>query len=48
MKVDTEKKPYTAPQLSEFGSISELTLVGATNPGGDTFGGSVTPGGGPT
>ena len=29
------KKAYTSPRLSTFGSISDLTLAGLTNPGSD-------------
>lgn len=29
------KKAYTTPELARFGSISELTLAGKTNPGYD-------------
>lgn len=42
------KKAYEAPELKEFGTVGELTLVGFTNPGNDSFDGSVNPpGGGP-
>jgi hypothetical protein len=38
-----EKKPYRAPELEKFGTVSELTQVGQTNPGGDVRSGSVDP-----
>lgn len=38
-------RPYSAPELREWGTITELTAVGQTHPGGDTMGGSVFPGG---
>jgi hypothetical protein len=54
----TMKRAYVAPQLEEYGTVADLTQVGLTNPGPDTFpgdepgrdGGSICPDGegGPT
>lgn len=30
-----EKKKYTAPQLSDWGAIAQVTQVGFTHPGAD-------------
>jgi hypothetical protein len=38
-----EKKKYEKPELKKWGTINDLTKVGNTHPGGDTFGGSVHP-----
>lgn len=40
---DTEKKEYESPNLTVWGSVTELTGVGNTNPGSDFRGGSVNP-----
>ncbi len=48
---DTEKKEYESPEFTVWGSVTEITGVGKTNPGTDMHGGSVNPpghsGGGP-
>lgn len=36
-------RTYRAPELKEWGTVTEITAVGNTNSGGDTFGGSVFP-----
>ncbi|MCG6656302.1 lasso RiPP family leader peptide-containing protein [Halomonas campisalis] len=36
---------YEPPQLKQWGSVSDITQVGLTNPGGDLRQGSVDPGG---
>ena len=45
------KREYTPPELEEFGTVTDLTQVGQSNPGDDTLpgkaqgqdGGSVNP-----
>ena len=34
---------YKTPELEDFGTVTDLTQVGQTNPGGDTRQGSVLP-----
>ncbi len=36
-----KSKTYTAPLLKKWGTVSDLTLTGGTNPGDDGKGGSV-------
>lgn len=44
-EVTSGKKTYETPRLEKFGTVSELTLAGQTNPGQDfAFSGSVNPG----
>ena len=40
-----EKLEYTKPEIQVWGKIEDLTLTGATQPGGDNKGGSVLSGG---
>lgn len=42
-RVGEDARPYRAPELREWGTITELTAVGQTHPGGDSMGGSVFP-----
>lgn len=35
-----EKKQYEAPQITEWGTVAELTATGKTNPGDDAKSGS--------
>ena len=50
----TPKQEYTTPKLVRYGTLSELTQVGRTNPGTDFIvykdgqQGSVNPGGNPS
>lgn len=37
----TEKKAYSRPELSEWGSVADLTATGQTRPGDDNKTGSV-------
>ncbi|APX92766.1 hypothetical protein BWR19_07385 [Halomonas sp. 1513] len=49
----TERRDYSAPQLSQWGKVSDMTQVGQTRPGGDVLpgnargndGGSIMPSG---
>lgn len=41
MTDSTDRRAYTRPTLEDFGTVTELTRAGTTNPGGDTFQGSV-------
>lgn len=34
------KRAYSTPRIETFGTVAELTAVGATNPGPDTFPGN--------
>lgn len=43
MTDSADRRAYTRPTLEDFGTVAELTRVGRTNPGGDTFQGSVHP-----
>ena len=36
-------KNYSAPEFEEFGTVTDLTEAGVTNPGMDAKGGSVFP-----
>jgi len=36
------KQAYSAPTLKDWGSVTDMTLVGNTNPGGDSMCGSIT------
>ena len=36
-----EKQPYNRPELSEWGSVADLTATGQTRPGDDKKTGSV-------
>jgi hypothetical protein len=38
-----ERKAYTRPVLEDLGTATDLTRVGATNPGTDFMQGSVNP-----
>lgn len=40
---ETAKKEYTAPELTVWGSVVEITAVGQTNTGTDVRGGSINP-----
>lgn len=35
-----EKRAYNEPTVTDFGSVTELTQTGRTNPGGDAKSGS--------
>lgn len=35
------KKSYTSPRLKKWGTVTDLTKTGLTNPGGDAKSGSV-------
>ena len=37
------KQVYVKPVIEDHGSVTDLTSVGKTNPGGDAKGGSVFP-----
>lgn len=37
----TEKMPYSRPELSEWGSVADLTATGQTHPGDDNKSGSI-------
>ncbi len=39
--VTPSKKPYTMPELREWGKIIDITNTGLTNPGADAKAGSV-------
>jgi hypothetical protein len=41
-----DKKQYEAPQIRDWGTVSELTATGLTNPGDDAKDGSVASQGG--
>ena len=43
MNKKTPKLEYHPPRLERYGTLSELTQVGKTTPGGDFMGGSVNP-----
>ncbi len=43
MEKKIERIPYEAPKMERLGTLTELTKVGVTNPGGDAIFGSVTP-----
>ena len=34
------KKTYSTPEVTDFGTVADLTQTGNTNAGGDTKGGS--------
>lgn len=36
-----DKKEYSQPKLVTWGTVTDLTQTGSTNPGGDFKGGSV-------
>jgi hypothetical protein len=36
----SEKEPYRAPELEEWGSVADLTATGKTRAGSDAKGGS--------
>jgi hypothetical protein len=36
-----EKKAYRAPTVDDWGTVTDLTATGLTNPGGDAKSGSV-------
>ena len=38
------RKPYTSPEVKRWGTVSELTRVGRTNPGFDIIPGNQEPG----
>jgi hypothetical protein len=38
----TKRRPYKAPTVQDWGSVTDLTSTGTTNPGGDAKGGSVS------
>ena len=38
----TKRRPYKAPTVQDWGSVTDLTSVGTTHSGGDAKGGSVT------
>ncbi|AXY40768.1 hypothetical protein [Halomonas sp. JS92-SW72] len=48
---ETTRRPYRAPELRQWGTVADITLVGQTNPGGDVLpgqaqgrdGGSINP-----
>lgn len=48
---ETTRRPYRAPELRQWGTVADITLVGQTNPGGDLLpgqaegrdGGSISP-----
>jgi hypothetical protein len=42
MKETQAKKPYRKPEVEDWGTVTELTATGQTNPGGDQKEGSVT------
>lgn len=35
-----EKKDYTKPEVTDYGTVADLTETGLTNPGGDGKSGS--------
>lgn len=37
-----EKKQYRKPEVQDWGTVTDLTATGTTNPGGDAKGGSVS------
>ena len=37
----SSKKEYNKPSIEDFGTVTELTATGLTNPGGDGKSGSV-------
>ena len=41
-----EKKPYAEPELTEWGTVTELTQTGLTRPGNDAKSGSSPSSGG--
>lgn len=41
------KKEYEQPELTVWGSVTELTTAGLTNPGGDSMCGSIEQAQGP-
>ncbi len=41
-----DKKQYEAPQIRDWGTVSELTATGQTNPGADAKNGSASSQGG--
>jgi len=43
----SSKKSYEQPELTVWGSVTELTAAGCTHMGGDTMGGSIEEANGP-
>ena len=41
MEKNAEKKAYVQPSITDFGTVTDLTATGTTQPGGDAKQGSV-------